>query len=170
MIPPPALENADQATTSEDFQAADVKTLRLSAPGVTDERLDQLLAFQRAWLEAVKRHGKDGLALAQKEALEGTELPARLLGELEAMVRDFCGKRWSGRVLAKRFQELSAKQQQGLLTPSEAAKLARLEEERPTLEALPALDRRYGREAVALLCAREEELLTLHQAVGAALL
>jgi len=76
----------------------------------------------------------------------------------------------SGRVLAKRLQELSAKQQQGLLTPAEAAKLARLEEKRPTLNALPALERRYGREAVALLCAREEELLALHQAVGTALL
>jgi len=162
-------DGLDQAFGSEDLQAADMKTLRLATPIVTNERLDKLVAFQRAWLEAVKRHGKDGLAAAQQEALAGAGLPARELGELEAIVRDYCGKRWTMRVLEKRYRELDAKQKQGTLTDVETEKLERLQDEMHKIDPLPGLERRYGHEAVAIIAAREEELIELHQAVGAAL-
>jgi hypothetical protein len=156
----------------QELEAADHRTLRLAAPLVTVERLEQLVRYQRAWLLALRRLGPGhggSFAAAQQEALAHAGLSVREQGELEAIVRDFCGKRWSLRTLEERRRHLLSKQARKELSDAEAEKLERLSSELLKLDVMPALERRYGAEAIGLLRAREEELLALHQEIGQAL-
>lgn len=159
-------------SADQDIESADTRTLRLAAPLVTEARLEQFVRYQRAWLAALRRLGPEwsaSYASAQQEASAHAGLDARELGELEALVRDFCGKRWSLRTLEERREHLLAKQARKDLSDVEAEKLERLESELQKKDLLPQLERRYGAEAIALLRAREDELLVLHREIGQAL-
>ncbi|HLL55089.1 MAG TPA: hypothetical protein VK447_16150 [Myxococcaceae bacterium] len=157
------------SSADNDLEGADIKTLRLAAAVVTPERLDQLVRYQRAWLEAVKRLGSDAMAEVDAEALAKSGMAPAELGALLALVRDFCGKRWTMRTLERRHAELQNKRDNDGLDEREARKLESLDAELHKLDTLKQLERRYGAPAVLLLRSREDELIALHQAVGQAL-
>src|SRR5207237_6226737 len=79
--------------TSGDFDAADDRTLRLAAPEVTVERLDRYLAFQRALSTVPLSAEPEVLAAAHAEAVRTSGLSGREVSELDAVVRDFSGRR-----------------------------------------------------------------------------
>jgi hypothetical protein len=156
-------------SADNDLEAADAKTLRLTSPIVTPERLDQLVRYQRLWLDILKRLGSDALAEVDREALAQSGMDARELQALLAIVRDFCGKRWTLRTLERRQTELQVKRDNDGLDERETQKLESLDAELHKLDSMKQLERRWGAAAVHLLRQREDELIALHQAVGQAL-
>lgn len=133
-----------------DLDAADARTLRLAAPEITVERLDRYLAFQRA-MAAVPLSADPALvAAAHAEAVHKSGLSAREVGEIDAVVRDFSGRRAVVRRVRQRLEGAGPEQR------------ARLEQELRGRDDDGAVERRYGRPALEALLAREEALLALH--------
>src|SRR5690242_12399841 len=95
------------------MRSEDDRTLRLAAPVVTPERVDQLLRFQRAWLavaRSVAGTSPDALLSAAHQAgLEASGLPGRELGGLDALARSYCGQRWTEQRLAEGQAEIEAR-------------------------------------------------------------
>lgn len=136
--------------TSGDFNAADDRTLRLAAPEVTVERLDRYLAFQRA-LDAVPLSADPAVvAQAHAEAVRTSGLSAREVGEIDAVARDFSGRRVVARRLRQKLESAGPELR------------ARLERELRGRDDDGAIERRYGRQALEALLAREEALRALH--------
>ncbi|HVE87450.1 MAG TPA: hypothetical protein VND93_31550 [Myxococcales bacterium] len=135
---------------ADDLQLADDRTLRLSAPALTVERLDRYVAFQRSLSAVPLSAAPEAVAAAHAEAVRESGLSAREVGEIDAVARDFAGRR----AVVRRLQERA-----GTAGPELRA---RLEEELRGREDDAALERRYGREAVEALRAREEALVALH--------
>lgn len=133
-----------------DFQAADDRTLRLSAPELTLERLDRYIAFQRALAAVPLSADPQALASAHAEAVRQSGLSAREVSELDAVARDFSGRKAVAHRLRRRLQTASGELR------------ARLEGELRGRDDDAALARRYGEEALEALKAREEALLALH--------
>ena len=157
---------------------ADVRTIKLAAPAVTDEALTRFLKYQRALLEHESAHagtpGWEGrMAFAHSAALRASGLEAGELGPLSAVCADFCAKRWAARELGARREEaerrIASAKRRGVVVPEhEFEVLESIEKERPRLEDLRPLEQRYGETTVALLRAREDELLELHRALATA--
>jgi hypothetical protein len=157
---------------------ADLRTIKLAAPAVTDEALTRFLKYQRALLDQgvaqANATGWEGrMAFAHAAALRESGMGASELGPLSAVCADFCAKRWAARELAGRREEaerhVAQAKRKGVAVPErEFEVLEAIEKERPRLEDLRPLEQRYGAEAVALLKAREDELLELHRALATA--
>ena len=133
-----------------DFDAADDRTLRLSAPALTTERLDRYIAFQRALSAAPLSADPQVVAAAHAEAIRTSGLSPREASEIDAVVRDFSGRRAVERRLRER------------LGTAEGDKRARVEKELRTRNDDADLERRYGQAVLQALRAREEALLALH--------
>jgi hypothetical protein len=136
--------------TSDQFAAADVRSLRLAAPEVTVERLDRYLAFQRAMAAVPLSADPQAVAAAHAEAARTSGLTGRELGELDAVARAFCGRRAVVRRVRQRMEGASP------------ARRALLEQKLAGRDDDAALERRYGAQALEALKAREEPLLALH--------
>jgi hypothetical protein len=164
--------------TVDDLAAADDRTLRMAAPELTAERLERFIIFERAWLEQAKRVSgalmdtpsvwEATLSAAHDEALKQSGLSAAEFSQLDALCRDFCGRRRiSGeleRHLAETKDRLDRAKAQGS-TPSQkdVETAQRLSEEIARRKDAAALERRYGEQAVRLLTERAEELAHLHE-------
>jgi hypothetical protein len=133
-----------------EIDPGDIKSLAMARPQVTREALDALVGYQR---------GK----LAANDAPVPATLERGRLEVLQALVRDYCGRRWTARKLEARRQELLAQKASGPLSPKDAEKLAAAEKERARVNDLSLLEARYGKEALDLLREREDELLELHE-------
>ena len=81
-------------------------------------------------------------------------LKARELGEIEAVCRDFCGRR----MVATRLKEGLAR--------AEGEQRAKIEKELALRDDDAAMDRRYGKAVMDLLRGREQELIRLHAATS----
>lgn len=147
-------------------EAADLKTLALSRPPLTEERLQELMAYQRALIDA-GRFQKGNLAAAHQTALAHTRLDVKDVELWTNVIREYCGKRWTQRLLDQRQAELEAKKAQGPLSPKDAAKLQGIQKERFRTGDLTALRVRYGEAAFSLLQQHEEALLELHEQLRA---
>jgi hypothetical protein len=150
----------------DDVEAADLKTLALSRPPLTEDRLQQLMAYQRALIEAGAFH-KGNLAAAHQAALGHTTLDVADIELWTNVAREYCGKRWTLRLLERRQAELEAQKAMGPLSGQDAAKLTGIQKERFRVGDLTPLRVRYGDAAFALLQAHEEELLALHEKLRA---
>lgn len=146
----------------DEVEAADLKTLALSRPPLTEAALLELMAYQRA-LADHPGAGSPDLAAAHQAALEKTKLSPDEVDQWSGVVREYCGKRWTAGLLARRRQELEARKAQGPLTPQDEAKLAGLLKEGARAGDLTAIERRYGAAAFALLEKHEAALLALHE-------
>jgi hypothetical protein len=133
-----------------DLDAADDRTLRLAAPEVTVERLDRYLAFQRALAAVPLSADPAAVARVHAEAVRSSGLSAREVGEIDAVARDFAGRRAVTRRLRERLEGAGPELR------------ARLEQELRGRDDDGAVERRYGRPALEALLAREEALLALH--------
>ncbi|MDQ3263030.1 MAG: hypothetical protein M3Y59_05130 [Myxococcota bacterium] len=158
-----------------DLQSADSKTLRLSVPVVTAERLDQLIRFQQRLvveLRALPSNEESTAAKAHQAAVAASGINARIINELEALVRVFSGRRWTVRKLEQRLLEARAHLAQAEASgaapsPKEVAAVAKLPKEIALKQDPSALEARYGAEALGLLDARADELLALHEELTA---
>lgn len=139
-----------------DLEAADLKTLALARPEVTDEVLDRLMAYQLALVEALESaralHPSDGLVRARREAEDATGIRAGELELLAAAVRAFCARRWTLHALEKK---------RGAMADPERA--ATLEKELARVGDLSDLDARFGAEAVERLLGKEADLLAVQE-------
>lgn len=135
----------------------DLKTLRLASLQLTSERLEAFVVYQRTLLAELARSQPGDwsgrYAFAHGHALTTSKLDLVEMGKLKALVGDFCGRR------------STVQQLKGILASGELdeAQLARARQELPRLEDLSPFEERYGKEAVALLVAREVELVQLHR-------
>ncbi len=143
----------------------DLKTLRLASLQLSAERLDGFVTYQRTLLDELgKASAPDWsgrYAFAHAHALAASKLDLVELGKLKSLVGDFCGRRSA---LAQ-VQERIERAKQGT-SEKDALVLARAQKELPRLESLAAFEDRYGKEALALLQAKEAELLELHRAIA----
>lgn len=93
-------------------------------------------------------------AFAHGKALAESKLDLVDYGKLKALVGDFCGRRSA-------YQQVKARIDSA--TEKDAALLARAKTELPKLDNMSAFEARHGADALALLRAREEELVKLHR-------
>jgi hypothetical protein len=144
---------------SSNMEAADDRTLRMAYLPVDGPLLDSLVRYQRAYLShAEAGQGTDALGAAHTEALKASGLDARTAEQGTAMLRAFSGRRWA----ARKFQD-KLRQVEGQTGPKAEELRTRILEELTKQErATEALGRRYGADTLALLRAREPELLELH--------
>lgn len=150
----------------DEVEAADLKTLALSRPPLTEATLRELMAYQRAVIVSCVAGPRD-LAAARQAAMKETRLSPDAVEQWSSVVREYCGKRWTARVLERRRQELEARGAQGALPPGDEAKLAALRKEGARVADLTAMRVRYGAAAFALLEANEDALLALHERLRA---
>lgn len=143
----------------------DLKTLRLASLQLSAERLEAFVTYQRTLLQELGRapapDWSGRYAFAHGKALAACQLDLVELGKLKALVADYCGKR-SAALLVK---ERVAQAEQGG-TPKDAQLLERARKQLPKLDDLSGFSDRYGADALALLQAREAELLELHKALA----
>jgi hypothetical protein len=141
----------------------DLKTLRLASIELTGDRLEQFVTYQRTLLvelaKSTEAEWSDRYALAHGHALAASRLDLVELGKLKALVGEFCGRRSALQAVTERAAQVTAVDAKGLQV------LERLEKELPRLKSLADLEERYGKAAVALLTAREDELVSLHRAL-----
>lgn len=150
----------------DEVEAADLKTLALSRPPLTEETLQELMAYQRALIEA-STFQKGNLAAGHHAGLRATKLSQKDVELWLNVLREYCGKRWTARLLEQRQAELEARKAQAPLPPQDAAKLANIVKERARVSDLSALRMRYGDAAFELLRRHEDELLALHERLRA---
>ncbi|WP_163996519.1 hypothetical protein [Pyxidicoccus caerfyrddinensis] len=144
---------------STNLDAADDRTLRMAYRPVDGALLDSLVRYQQAWLShAEAGKGTDVLARAHAEALSASGLNSQTAEQGAAMLRSFCGRRWAALKLQDKLRQV-----EGANTPDVEDLRTRLREELTKQErATEALGRRFGPDTVALLRARETELVDLH--------
>lgn len=145
---------------SANLEAADDRTIRMAAPPVDGAMLDALVRYQRTWLSHVESSGQGAEALvrAHTEALAASGLSLKTTEQGIAMLRAFCGRRWA----VRKFED-KLKQVEGATGPDVEDLRERVREELTKQErATEGLARRYGNEALALMRAREAELVELH--------
>lgn len=141
----------------------DLKTLRLASIELTGDRLEKFVTYQRTLLtELAKSTEADWsgrYAFAHGHALAASQLDLVELGKVKAMVGEFCGRRSALRAVTERVGQVDASDAKGRKV------LERAEKELPRLKSVADLEDRYGKDAIALLTAREDELVTLHRAL-----
>ncbi|MFP2903709.1 hypothetical protein ACLESD_01265 [Pyxidicoccus sp. 3LFB2] len=144
---------------SSNMDAADDRTLRMAAMPVDGALLDTLVRYQQTWLShAEAGQGAEALGTAHTEALKASGLDSQTAEQGTAMLRAFSGRRWSARKFEDKLREL-----EGTSGPDAEELRARIRTELTKQErATEALARRYGPDTLALLRAREPELLELH--------
>jgi hypothetical protein len=141
----------------------DLKTLRLASLQLTPERLEGFITYQRTLLHELERapatDWSGRYAFAHGRALAASQLDLVELGKLKSMVGDFCGRRSAA-------QQVKARLAKGGETPKDAQIAARAQKSLPRLDDLSQFTARHGEDAVALLVAKETELLELHRALA----
>ncbi len=151
---------------------SDLKTLRASSIQLSAELLDRYLRYQRVLLTALATQPKGDwagrFAFAHGQAAGDCGLDALALQKVKAVVTEFCGKRSAWLTVQQRVVEaehaVAEAKAHGKAPPArDAALLDRARAELPGLADLRDFGARYGAEAVALLTARELELVTLHR-------
>lgn len=161
-----------------EVEHADNRTLRLSVPGLTVEKVDALIALQRAWIAALKvAHAagdSEAAARAYEKVAADSALARKEANELEALARAFAGEVWTVRTMKARLEK--ARQ---AIAEAEAAGTKPSGRDRVAVEKLPkelltrqtpqSLERRYGAETIGVLRQREDVLLELHQELNALL-
>ncbi|MEW6431967.1 MAG: hypothetical protein AB1730_10715 [Myxococcota bacterium] len=139
----------------------DLKTLRLASISLTGELLERFVTYQRTLLaelaKSTEAEWSGRFAFAHGYALKAAQLDVVELGKVKALVGEFCGRRSALREVNERLGQWKASDDTGRQV------LERAEKELPRLEDLSDLEARYGKDAVALLSAREEELIGLHR-------
>lgn len=141
----------------------DLRTLRLASIALSGELLDQFVTYQRTLLEALARsseadwHGR--YAFAHGHALAASGLDLVVMGKVKALVGEFCGRRSALRQVREKIAQVAPGDPRG------QAVLERAKTELPRLEGVADLEDRYGKEAIALLVAREDEVVALHRAL-----
>jgi len=139
----------------------DLKTLRLASIALDPGLLDQFVTYQRTLLVELGRSTETEwsgrYAFAHSRALAASRMDLLAMGKVKAMVSEFCGRRSALRQVTERLAQTDASQPKG------RAIRERAEQELPRLRDLGDLQARYGADAVALLTAREDELLGLHR-------
>lgn len=155
----------------EQFLSGDEKTLRLSVPVVTTDLLEKVVAFQRRFVfEAERSADRSEAAIARmhQEAIDGSGLPPKLAGELEAVVRAFTGRRWTLRALERRLLDAQLRVEAGKdATAKDLLLVQKLPAEIRARSEPGLIEKRLPPEALAWLQEREEELLGLHEKLGA---
>jgi hypothetical protein len=154
------------ATPSGAMDAADARTLRMSAQPLTEEYLQALIRYQEAFLTRLEgpSGGKDAVAEAHQAGLETSGLDVKRVELGTVLLRAYSGQRWTARRLRARLVELEAQ------TDAESAeKAARVRTELRRIEDLEPLARRHGQEAIDLLNPHEERLVALHTRLQRAL-
>ncbi|MFP2925499.1 hypothetical protein ACLESO_09825 [Pyxidicoccus sp. 3LG] len=141
------------------LDAADDRTLRMAAPPLDGALLDALVCYQRAWLShAEAEQGHEAIGRAHTEALAASGLNSKTAELGSAMLRAFSGRRWAAQRLQDKLRQI-----EGATGPQVDELRTRIRDELTKQErATEALARRYGTDALALLRAREAELLDLH--------
>lgn len=161
---PEVLALRPQANGEDPLTQGDRRTLRLAVPGLSLERLDLLIAFQRKWvaaLQAGRGSAESYESLAQKSGLTRKEA-----NELEALARAFAGEVWTLRTMQARLARALAEPSPGR---RDRLALEKLPQEIQAKEAGQALEKRYGPETIALLRQREDELVAIHEELHALL-
>ena len=154
------------ASPSGVMDSADARTLRLSAPLITPERLEGLVRYQEAFLAHLEgaASGAEAFTAAHERGLAASGLDVKQVELGSSLVRAWCGQRWTARRLRERLGEL---ERAGDEASAEKARKGR--EELRRVEDLEPLARRYGQEAVDLLGEHEERLVALHARMQKAL-
>jgi hypothetical protein len=141
------------------MEAADVRTLRLSSAPLSADTLAALIRYQEAFLAHAEQPsvGHESLAVAHQRGLEASGTDVKTVEKGNALLRSYCGHRWTARRLRTRLAELERQPD----APS-AEKARRAREEMDRVEDLEPLARRYGQETIDLLNQHEERLVELH--------
>lgn len=152
-------DDLESQPASVGMEAADAKTLRLSALPFSEATLEALIRYQEAFLAHAEQPsvGADSLGTAHQLGLQASGLDVKTLEKGNAMLRFYSGKRWTARKLRTRLAEL---EQQTDAVSVEKARRAR--EETYRVENLEPLARRFGQETIDLLNQHEERLVELH--------
>lgn len=161
----------------EDMLAADDRTLRLAVPYFTSEEVDRFLRYQEALrdrLMASPIHADQWHAHfsgAHEDALADSGLTVQRHAQVASVASQFATRRASARrlrekqaELRKRIAETEARGDD--VSPDDLELDHRLATELAKLELTAPLERRFGKEAIEALKAREERLLELHTAVS----
>lgn len=146
--------------------AADSRTLRLAAHPLTEAELEGLIRYQEAFLAHLELPSVDPHALttAHELGLKASGLEVKVVELGNAMLRAYCGQRWTARRLRTRLAELE--QQSDAVSAEKAGKVR---DELHRIEDLEPLARRYGQEAIDLLNPHEDRLVALHTRMQKAL-
>lgn len=159
-------DDIDTVAQSGLMEAADSRTLRLSAHPLTESELEGLVRYQEAFLghmeQAAVAH--DAFPTAHELGLKASGLDLKVLEMANALVRAYCGQRWTAWKVRTRLTEL---EKQTDAASKEKARKAR--DELGRLEDLQPLARRYGQQAIDLLEQHEERLVALHTRMQKAL-
>jgi hypothetical protein len=148
------------------MEAADAKTLRLSAHPLTPDELQSLVRYQEAYLAHAEQSsvGHDALGAAHELGLKASGLEVKKVELGLSLLRAYSGKRWTARKLRTRLAELERQ-----TDPVSTEKARRAREEMARVEDLDPLARRYGQETIDLLNDHEERLVDLHARMQKAL-
>lgn len=160
----------------DDILAADDRTLRLSAPAVSLETIQQFIRYQRALLERLSARPlkpelrNEHFATAHQEALSVSGLDVRTHAKISAVATQFASSRVTVSKLREKQKQLRKKmaevESQGE-DPTEADRELdqKLTNEIVRLDPFSTLERRYGAEVIQSLRPFEEELVALHTAL-----
>ncbi|MBJ6762144.1 hypothetical protein JGU66_15330 [Myxococcaceae bacterium JPH2] len=149
----------NRESSGTDLLAADDRTLRMAALPMDEAMLEALIRFQETFLENVGLlSDAEAMARAHTEGVRVSGLTPQVVESGMALLRAFCGRRWSVAQLRERLARM-----QSLDTPDAPELRARLQQEVAKQEhATDNLARRYGETPMALLRQREAQLLALH--------
>ena len=138
----------------------DLKTLRLASLQLSPERLEGFITYQRTLLTELARapasEWNGRYAFAHGRALAACQLDLQELGKLKSMVGDFCGRRSAAQQVKDRLTTIGD-------SPKDAQIAARAQKSLHKIDDMALFAERYGAEALALVRAREPELLLLHR-------
>lgn len=144
----------------------DLKTLRLASIALTGDLLERFVTYQRTLLtelaKSTEAEWSGRYAFAHGHALTASRLDLVELGKVKAIVSEFCGRRSALRSVSERVGQVDGSDAKGQKV------LERAEKELPRLKDLSDLEARYGKDALALLTAREDELVALHRQLARA--
>lgn len=153
----------------------DIRTLRLVGGAVEAAELEQYIAYQRALLEALKRHPVTDwpgrLAFSHSEAMRATGFDEQKLQRMRATVSQFCGRAWAVGQLERRREEASRNvadaKARGVPVPAKDEELlARIAKESAKVKDFSDFVARYGEETYSLLKAHQTTLVELHAALA----
>jgi hypothetical protein len=148
------------------MEAADSRTLRLSAHPLTESELEGLVRYQEAFLAHMEQAAvaHDAFTTAHQLGLQASGLDMKVVELGNALVRAYCGQRWTARKVRTRLAELEK-----LTDAISQEKARKARDELGRLEDLGPLARRYGQQAIDLLDQHEDRLLALHTRMQKAL-
>ena len=155
----------------EGVESADLKTLRMAAPGLDGAALGRYLAYQRASVELLEQaavRSPELLAEAHARALAASGATLDEVGRLGALCSDYAGRRGVELTLEAKRAGLAARLSSlraggGHPSARELELEQRLADGLRSPGALERLAARHGEAAVSVVRAREEEVLGLHR-------